>query len=925
MSILRRVANLFRRARLDREIEDELQSHIELAVEAGERSGLSPEEARRAAERQFGNALQIRERTVDADIPVALDNLGRDVRHALRQLRRSPVLTTTAVLTLALGIGATTAVYTLIEQVLLRPLPVAHADRLWRIGHGARCCYETGYAQGDWVFFPHDAFRHFRANTPAFEELAAFQVGKTDLAVRRAGAAGAAERRTGQYVSGSFFRTFAISAAHGRTFTDADDEPGASPVAVLSYRSWETDFGADPSVIGSTYAINGKPFTIIGVTPPGFYGVKLVGGRGMPDVWLPLSTEPLLARETSRLNSPAIAWLDIIGRARRGTRPEMLQEQLHAELQQWLAAHSADMTSHENEARPRQTLEVTPGGNGISLLGEEYEGALELLLIAAGCVLLIACANVANLLVARGLKDAHQMALRTALGASRARLVRKALTESVVLSACGAVAGVAVAYGGAALILRLAFTGADTWSPVSATPSLPVLGVSLALAFCTGIIFGITPAWLTTRADPMDAMRGTSRSVHGHRNAAQKTLVVFQVALSFVLISAATMLGRSVRNLENAKLGFETDGRYFVSINSMISGYEPEWMDPMLQEIQNGLRAIPGVRAATAALYAPMGGLFWSHDVAIDGARFGSLDPARDGDRSAAWTRVTPGFFETIGAPLVAGRTPDSRDNATAQRIAVVNESFARKYFGTASPLGERFGPAASGNASLYEIVGVVADMRYFGGGRGVEPMYYVPQAQSAHFDDDQLQSREVWSHYPYNIVVWAPGASRALEPDIRRVIGAVAPHIVVEDVQPYSAAIHQRFSQENMIATLSSLFGLISLLLAGVGLYGVIAYSVEQRTGEISVRRALGAQDLNVVGMILRDSLAQVGAGLVIGIPAAIAAGSMIANQLFGVTPLDGAVMPVAAFLLVSAGSVAALVPARRAAAVSPMRALRA
>ena len=607
MSILRRVTNLWRRERLDAEIDEELRSHLEMAAEDAERVGMSPDDARRATRLRFGNPLVIRERTAEADVAVALDGVWRDLRHAVRQLRRSPVFTATAVATLALGIGATTAVFTLIEQVMLRPLPVARPDQLWRIGNALRCCYSTGYAQNDWSFFSWEAYKHFRANTPAFEELTAFQVGQAELAMRRAGSGSPAESRIGQYVSGNFFKTFGVSAWRGRLFTDANDQPGAAPVAVMSFHTWQSRYGSDSSVIGATYDVNGHAFTIIGIAPPSFFGAKVVD-HGMPDLWLPLATEPLIAGATTRLNHPGIAWLDLIGRARVGTEPTALEVQLQGELRQWLGSHAADMTPQEKTLQPRQILHLTPGGAGVSLMREQYQDGLRLLLLAAACVLLVACANIANLLLARGLKDRHQTALRAALGASRARLVRKALAESLTLSVVGAALGIAVAYAGARLILHLAVTGADTWIPVNAAPSTPVLLFALGISVATGVIFGIAPAWVTAGADPIDALQGTSRSVGRNRHWAQKTLVIVQAALSLVLLSAAAMLGQSLRNLKHQDAGFETSGRYLVSINSMLSNYKQEHLVPLFRDIEDRLSAIPGVRMTSPALYAPMSG-----------------------------------------------------------------------------------------------------------------------------------------------------------------------------------------------------------------------------------------------------------------------------------------------------------------------------
>lgn len=924
MGILSRLTNLWRRDRLHAEIDEELQSHLDMAAEDAERAGMSPDAARRAARVRFGSPLGIRERTADTDIALALDNVWRDVRHAVRQLERSPVFTATAVITLALGIGATTAVFTLVEQVMLRQLPVAQPERLWRIGRDLRCCYATGYAQNEWSFFSWETYKYLRANTPAFEELAALQVGQAELTVRRVGAASPAEPRVGEFVSGNFFATFRVPAWRGRVFTDADDQPGAPPVAVMSFHTWQSAYGSDSSVIGATYEISGHAFTIIGVTPPGFFGAKL-DGHGMPGFWLPLATEPRMAGSTTRLNSPNIAWLDLIGRARDGTEPKAIEAQLQGELRQWLASHAADMTPQEKVAQPRQVLHLTPGGDGVPLLRDEYDDGLRLLLLAAASVLLVACANIANLLLARGLKDRHQTALRAALGASRARLVRKALVESLTLSVIGAAVGIAVAYGGARLILHLAGIGPETSVPVNASPSTPVLLFALGISLITGVVFGVVPAWITTRTDAIEALHG-ARGVGGaagrSRNWAQQTLVVAQTAVSVVLLSTAALLGQSLRNFEHQNLGFETGGRYLVSINSMLSNYNQDQLAPLFRDVENRLATIPGVRMASAVLYSPMSGLFWGHDVRVEG----QPEPGPDDGASSAWTRVTPRFFETIGDKILAGRTITDADNANAPRVAVVNEAFAKQYFGKENPLGKHFGPAPQKNAALYEIVGVAADMRYFSSARHATlPMYFVPEAQSAHFDEARLESREIWSHHPYFIVMWAPGNPPNLAADVKRALGEVAPGLVMYGFRSYPEVMHDAYAQQNMIASLAWLFGAIGLVIAAVGLYGVTAYGVEQRTREIGVRMALGADRRSVLVMVLRGACWQVGVGLALGIPAAIGASHLMANQLFGLQPSDRVMLSGAALLLGLAALLAAVIPARRAAGVSPMQALRA
>jgi len=848
------------------------------------------------------------------------DVLLRDIRLTLRTLRGNPGFTAVAVLTLALGIGATTAIFTLVQQVMLRQLAVTQPDRLWRVGDAVNCCHGTGYAQNDWGFFPWEAYLRFRAGTPDFEQLAAFQVGNAELGLRRYGSAAPIAVGNGEYVSGNFFRTLGISAWRGRLLADDDDNKSAAPVAVMSFRAWQRQFGLDPSVVGASYEINGHAFTIVGVAPPDFLGVKLSAGA-MPDFWLPLSTEPLLTGATSRLENTGEAWLDLIGRVKPGADPKTLEARLQVELRQWLASHASDMTPLEKARLDKQTLYVTPGGGGVSLLREEYQDGLRVLLLAAASLLLVACANIANLLLARGLKDRPRTALRAALGASRARLVCQALVESLTLSVLGAVAGVAVAYGGATLILGLAFGRPDVWVPVNAAPSTPVLLFALAISVLTGVVFGMAPALMTSHAEPIEALAGTSRSAGGRLHWAQKALVIAQTAASLVLLSAAVMLGESLRNLERRPVGFDTNGRYIVWTNALIGNYKPEQLVSLERDIENRLRTIPGVRGASPVQYAPMSGYDWARRVRIEG----QPEPGPQDNVLANWTRVTPRFFETVGDRVVAGRALTDADNADARPVAVINEAFARRFFGTANPIGRHFGILPRPNAAAFEIVGVVSDIRFFSDTWGpIGPMYFVPEAQGTRFDEPSLDSREVSSHYPYGIVVWAPGNPRGLETEVVKALGDVAPNLVVYRVQPYADVIRGDFAQTRMLASLAWLFGAVGLVLAAVGLYGVTTYGVQQRTGEIGVRMALGADRASVLAMVLRGAFWQVAIGVALGIPSAIGAGHLIANQLFEVQPWDPAMLAAAAIMLGAAATIAAMVPARRAMRVDPMVALR-
>jgi predicted permease len=848
-----------------------------------------------------------------------------DFRQSLRQLRKSPGFTMTAVLTLALGIGATTAIFTLIQQVMLRTLPVVKPGELWKVGDKDLCCNWGGYTQndGDFALFSWEAYKQFRDNTPEFTELAAFQAGNTQLGVRQVGSAEQAETRNGEFVSGNFFQTFDVGAWRGRVMTPSDDHEGAPPVAVMTYRTWLQHYGADPGVVGRSYLIDGHPFTVVGIAAPSFYGA-ILNGWGMPDFWLPLTAEPVVDGATERLKHPNTNFLDLIGRVKPGTAPKALEARLRGELHDWQASHVADMSPQEKQTWQKSTLHLVPGGAGVDNLADGYGQGLKLLLAAAACVLLVACANLANLLLARGLKDRQQTSVRVALGASRKRLVRKALVESVTLGVLGGVAAIGVAYGGARLIIHLAFQigGPNNWVPINVSPSWEVLGFALAISVATGILFGIAPAWMTSHAEPIEALRGSRGSTGTKAKWPQKALVVAQAAMSLVLLSAAALLGQSLRNLQNQDFGFTAKDRYLVWTNTQLTGYPVDQMPLLFRRIDEQLAAIPGVKSAAAETYAPMSGDSWNDAIRVEG----KPEPSAKENTSAGWTRVTPGFFAALGNRILMGRPVTEEDGPTTQNVAVINEAFAKKFFKGENPIGQHFGPAKMKYAAMYTVVGVAADMRYmaYDLDKPVEPMFYLAEAQTAPFEEAAMKSGEAWSHYLYNVVLWAPGHPPNLQAQVKKVLTDIDPNLVVQGVDPYPDVLEGDFQQQSMIATLTLLFGALGLVLAAVGLYGVTAYTVEQRTSEIGVRMALGADRASVVRMVLRGAFLQVGIGLALGIPAAILAGRAMAGQLYGIKPWDPAMLAGATVLLGMAAFLAAVIPARRAAGLDPMEALR-
>ena len=850
--------------------------------------------------------------------------LFQDLRYAVRQLLKSPAFTLTAVVTLALGIGATTSIFTLVHAVLLKSLPVTRPAELYRIGKKVHCCNWGGYTQWEeFSLFNNELYHRFKDNTPAFVELAAFQGGNTGMGVRRTGSTEQAETRNGQFVSGNFFSTFGVGPWIGRVLIPSDDREGAPPVAVMSYHTWKEKFNSDPSVVGSVFQFDKTPFTIVGVAAPGFFGAAL-RGWGIPDLWMPLSTEPLIDTKPARLTQARANWLDIIGRVKPGTDPKALEAQLRTELRQWQMSHYSDLTMQDKEYLPKQQMFLTPGGAGVTDMREQYEDALHVLLIAAACVLLIACANLANLLLARGLKNRQQTSVRVALGASRRRLIAKALVESITLALLGGAAGIGVAYAGSSLILYLAFTGPgpNLYVPIEATPSMPVLLFAFAASLLTGILFGIAPAWMTSHAEPVEALRGANRTTGGGARWPQKVLVIAQAAVSLVLISAAVMLTQSLRNLKLQNFGFEVEGRYMASIDAHQAGYEPEQLDLLYRRIFDRLQQIPGMKGVTGATYAPMSGDSWNDGVRIQGRP----EPHAEDETGATWTRVTPDFFSTLGTRITMGCAIDERDTKDAPLVAVVNEAFAQKFFKGENPIGKRFGSGEMIHAGDYEIVGVAADMRYlnYGFKDPDRPMYFLPVAQHTKYTKPDEIEGENGAHYLENLVLWAPGKPEGLEMQVRKALSDIDPNLALLDFASYHETLNRDFGQQGMIADLTLLFGLLALTLAAIGLYGVTAYTVEQRTNEIGIRMALGANRTSVLTMVLRNAFVQVAIGLAIGIPVAILAGRAIASQLYAVKPYDPGILAVATLLLGVAALVAAFIPAQRATSVDPTRALR-
>jgi len=840
------------------------------------------------------------------------------LRYAIRQFRHSPVFTVTAVLTLAIGIGGTTAIFSLMHAIMLRSLPVADPASLYRIGEGNDCCMEGG-PQDTWGMYSYPLFERLQQNLPEFEEIAAFQSGPGDMSVRRQSEQVSAARNT-EYISGNYFSTFGIKPFAGRLMSAEDDQPSAAPVAVLSYRTWQMQYGADPSVLGSTFVIEGHAFTVIGITPPGFYGETLRANP--PDLWVPLQQEPLLRGSSSLLHQPITAWLRVIGRAKPGANLQPVGPRLTTLLRQWMkndAGYPPNWASAIEQSLPNQFIKVVPAGSGVAEMKEDYGRSLQILLAVCGLVLLIACANVANLLLARAAARRSQTAVRLAIGASRRQIISQALTESVLLSLLGGVAGLLVSIAATRLLIHIAFRNA-TMMPVNIVPSLPVLAFAIALSLITGILFGTAPAWFATRTQPIEALRGAGRSTKDQGSFTRKALLIAQATISVVLVAGAIMLARSLGNLEHQNLGYERENRILVAMNPPPLSYAPERLNAMYRQLEMRLRQIPGIEDAGLALYNPLTDN-WGELIMVQGRESSQFNE----NGSASWNRVSAGYLQALGQKVVRGRGLSEADNENGELVVVVNETFAKRFYPNEDPLDKHFGLDLPKYSGKFRIVGVINDSKFSRPRREARAMFFAPLAQWTKYDEEIMQKLDGRTHYISGILLVTRTPTGILEPQLRKAIAEVDSNLTVNNVRSLPEQIALTFDQERAVASLAGLFGIVALLLAAVGLYGVTAYTVAQRTNEIGVRMALGANRERIVRFVLGGAFRRVTLGLLLGIPLAIGAGRLMASQLYGVKAWDITALAAAAVSLGICAFFATVIPAVRAAAIQPMNVLRA
>jgi putative ABC transport system permease protein len=892
-AFFRRLLFLVRRSRHDADLRDEIETHRALRQEALERDGLAPQEARRASRRAMGNVTLAVEDAREAWAVRAIDQVWQDLRIAVRGLRRNRGFALAAIGTLALGIGANTALFSIFNSLVLRPLPVRDPERL------------AVFTDGSWS---HPLFEAIRArDTELFDGAFAWSAQPFDLTQ-----GGRTALVDGAYVSGDFFDVLGVRALRGRMLTPADDG-GATPdgpVAVISHRFWRQHFGGADDVVGRQLSVQRMPFTIVGVMPPGFFGVDV--GR-MTDVMLPFAAEPLIRGQESQLPRADTWWLEMMVRLKPGQGVDQANAALHGVQPQIRAATLAGWEKDGGSAA-RYLVEpfaLAPAATGYSQLRKQFETPLSAMVVAVGLVLLVACANIASLVLARALARRRELSVRLALGGSRWRLARLLLTESLMVAVAGAVFGLAFAmWSGALLVQQL-----STWqSAVSLDLSLDwrVLAFTSALAGVSAIVAGVAPVFGLKGIAPGEALKDAGRTIAGDRRfAARGTLVVAQIAVSLVLVVAAGLFLRTFVSLNRLPLGFVPEPLLVVDLNLQTSGASIEERAQRVERLRVAAAAVPGVRSATVSAVRRLTGGGWgSRAVGV-----GDGPPLQeDRSRPLLWLdATTPGWFEAMGIPVRNGRDFDGSDRLGSPLVAIVNETFVRRYMGGRPPIGQtvRLGSSVE---TQYEIVGLVGDAVYTSPRDGMVATMYVPIAQ-----------RERGTFWPSVLLTInaAPGRRAAVEREIAAALTGADP-TVSPRFGTFDQLVAATVTQERLIALLAAFFGGLALLLAGIGLYGIVAHAVRAQQAEISLRMALGAQPAAIVRLVFRRVGVLVLAGLALGLAISLAAARFVAPLLFQVEARDPATLVGAAGVLVAVGVLAAWLPARRAAVLDPATVLR-
>jgi predicted permease len=899
---------MFRSKRKPGDFSAELEAHLQIDVDRFLAQGVPEAEARAAARRGLGNRTSVEERFYESTRWMSLDLLWRDVRFGLRMLARSRVSTAIAILTLALGIGANTAVFSLLNAVLLRSLPVQRPQDLALFGKGQWMGSIDGLPNRSMQLFSYPFFREFRQNNRVFSDVAAVSSILFTTHGRVAGGQ-SLEKINAELVSGTYFHTLGVNPILGQTLSAADDQhPGAHPIAVASFSWWRRRLAQDPTVLGRTITIGQTVYSIVGVAPPEFFGVNV--GQS-PDVWIPLAMEKEISPGWNGLEKNLFQSLYVIGRRKPGVTMEQASANTNLLFQQIIHEYAGPQPSAKQvENMQHARIDLTSAATGLSMLRHQFFSPLMILMGVVALVLLIACANVANLLLARASARQREIAVRMSIGAVRSRLIRQLLVESSLLGLAGAALGVLLASSASRLLVLMVSTGTEAL-PLSVAPDAQVLGFTLAVSMLTVVLFGVAPAWQATNLKLAPALReGRGISVSPSRHRLARGLIVGQVALSLLLLAGAGLFLRSLINLTNIDTGFDRQNVLITGIDPVGGGYkEDARLENMMERVEERVGALAGVQAAAFSFFVFSGGE-WTTAITVPGRP----KSANDGDVNH--NIVGPRYFAAMKMPIVLGRSLDERDNKAGRTVAVINETLARTYFPGGSPLGRTFrigdDPDKENNPEWLEIevVGVVKDAKYVDLNEKRMPAAFYPHAQHPGF--------------LYTLVTRTTGNPKALVPAIQRAVAGVDPNLPVADSVTLAQKVDDSVLNQRLVAQLSTFFGILAAFLAAIGIYGVMSYGISRRTNEFGVRMALGAARRDVLWMVLRESLGLVFVGVAIGLALALAMSRLAISLFYGVKPYDPLAISLPIAAMIAIALLAGYLPARRATKIDPLIALR-
>src|ERR1700739_46336 len=906
------IRSLFRPAKRNAEIEAEVRSFFESSVESKMRRGMSREAAECAARAEVGSSEMVRHKVWAAGWESHAESVWKDARYGFRQMLRSPGLSVVAILSLALGIGANTAIFTVINNLLLRQLPVHDPQMLVSFGGGGDAGIMALSSPGPYDIFPYDFYRRIAEDREMLDGICAFASFTNEVSVRTgAGAQGTATQAISRLVCGAFFSVLGAQPLMGRLLT-ADDTAteGSNAVVVISYRYWRENLSADPNVIGRSLAIDGTSFVIVGVMPASFYGVTL--NEQTPDLWVPITMQPQVMMRPSLLRPDGLFWIDIMARRKPGISVAQAQSWATVEFERFLLQREGAQISARRRSQISGTfISLLPGGTGLSYVRQAYGTPLTVLMVMVGVVLLIACANLANLLLAKATSREREFCARLALGSTRGRIVRQILIEALLLTLIGGGLGLGLAFWSTSVIIHF-FDGGAAHTALSATPDGRVLLFTLATCFATALLFGIVPAIRGSRADVSGALNAGARTAGGgtarSNRLLPKILIVAQVALSLVLLTVAGLLLRTLQNLRGKNTGMDRTNVLLINKNPKFAGYPPERLNALYDRILSQVDALPGVRSASLAGSPPLHRGTWGSPIDLDGR-----PTPPDQHIETLLNRVSAGYFETLGIPLLRGRTIQPIDSADAPKSAVVNQTSAKRYFPKGDAMGHSFTIADPAAPGVWHIVGIVRGSKHEGPTEKRQPFAYLAVTQFTGED-----------HYAYWLQVRSVGDPAKLTGEIRAALAGVDPNLPVLEYLTISEQFADLIEQQTFVSELAALFALLALTLAGIGLYGVMTYNVVRRTSELGVRMALGASRSIVVWMVLKESIWLLLIGIFLGVPVSLEASHAIRAELFGVDPANPLTLILAAFVISGCLLAGSCIPARKAAKIDPMAALR-